>query len=52
MNGQKFRAGLVQMRLDGLHDDSRYAKYRVAAAAHPTVAADLTGDCQPVVSIP
>ncbi len=46
------RAGLVRLCLDGSHDGSGYAKSRAAAAAHPTVAADLTGDCQPVVSIP
>ena len=44
------RAGLVQMCLDGLHDGSAYAKYRAAAAADPTIGADVTGDCQRVVS--
>ncbi len=46
------RAGFVQMCLDGLHDASAQAKYRAAAAAHPTIAADLTADCQSVVSSP
>ncbi len=46
------RAEFVQLCLDGLHDGSACAKYRAAAAAHPTIPADLTGDCQPVVSIP
>jgi hypothetical protein len=46
------RAGFVQMCLDGLHDPSALARYRAAAAAHPTIAADLTEDCQSVVSSP
>jgi hypothetical protein len=46
------RAGFVQLCLEGLHDGSAYAKYRAAAAAHPTMAAGLTADCQPVVSTP
>jgi len=45
-------AGLVQMCLDGLHGGSAYATYWAAAAAHPTIASDVTGDCQPVVLIP